>query len=57
MQNQSQSTRDPETPDDASSPDAKTEIKKDTKTMTALLWPAMIVLAVGIIIILIFAVR
>lgn len=57
MQNQSQSTHDPEEPFDRSQTETAPELQKQTKTMTALLWPAMAVLAIGLIVIIVLAFR
>jgi hypothetical protein len=57
MQHQSQSMQRPETPVDDPTSEPAPELQKQTKTMTALLWPALTVLAIGIILILILAFR
>ena len=57
MQNQSQSTHDPEAPFDRSETETAPALQKQTKTMTALLWPAMTVLTIAIIVILFLALR
>jgi hypothetical protein len=57
MQSQSQSTRHPETPGDDSRAEGAPELKKESKTMTALLWPALTVLAIALIVIIFLALR
>ncbi|HYJ13166.1 MAG TPA: hypothetical protein VEW66_06225 [Thermomicrobiales bacterium] len=55
MQQQSQSTQRPDPAIDQPSTETAPEIKKETKALTALLWPAMIVLTIAIIIIVVLA--
>jgi hypothetical protein len=57
MQNQSQSTQRHESSSEQSGSEPAPELQKQTKTMSALLWPALTVLAIAIVVILIFALR